>query len=72
MPASGKYWAVWRSEDAHHNTAQLTAVAVESMEHGEEELLSLAKSWMGKIPMDLDILILDEIGKNISWALTVR
>jgi len=26
------------------------------------------KSWMGKIPADLDILILDEIGKNISGA----
>src|SRR5258705_4664191 len=55
-------------EDAHHSTAQLTAVPVESMEQREEELLSLAKSWMGKIPMDLDILILDEIGKNISGA----
>src|SRR5215471_12967025 len=55
-------------EDAHHNTAQLTAVPVESMEQREEELLSLVKSWMGKIPMDLDILILDEIGKNISGA----
>ena len=55
-------------EDAYHNTGQLTAVPVEAMEQREEELLSLAKSWMGKIPMDLDILILDEIGKNISGA----
>lgn len=55
-------------EDAHHNTAQLTAVPVETMEQREEELLVLAKSWMGKIPMDLDILILDEIGKTISGA----
>src|SRR5258705_10782422 len=55
-------------EDAHHNTAQLTAVPVEVMEEREEELLKLVKSWMGKIPMDLDILILDEIGKNISGA----
>jgi len=55
-------------EDAHHNTAQLTAVPVETMEQREEELLTLAKSWMGKIPMDLDILILDEIGKTISGA----
>ena len=55
-------------EDAHHNTAQLTAVPVESMEQREEELLALAKSWMGRIPMDLDILILDEIGKTISGA----
>src|SRR3989454_6790992 len=55
-------------EDAYHNTAQLTAVPVETMEQREEELLSLAKSWMGKIPMNLDILMLDEIGKNISGA----
>jgi hypothetical protein len=46
----------------------LTAVPMENMEQKEEELLALAKSWMGKIPMPLDILILDEIGKNISGA----
>jgi hypothetical protein len=55
-------------EDAHHNTGQLTAVRVEEMERREEELLALVKSWMGRIPMNLDILILDEIGKNISGA----
>jgi len=55
-------------EDANHNTAQLTAVPVERMERMEEELLALVKSWMGRIPCDLDILILDEIGKNISGA----
>jgi hypothetical protein len=55
-------------EDAHHETAQLTAVPVEVMEQREEELLALAKSWMGRIPSDLDILVIDEIGKNISGA----
>jgi hypothetical protein len=56
-------------EDANHNTAQLTAVPVQEMEQKEEELLSLVKSWMGRIPVpELDILILDEIGKNISGA----
>ncbi len=55
-------------EDAYHNTGQLTAVRVEDMEQREEELQALVKSWMGKIPVDLDILILDEIGKNISGA----
>ena len=55
-------------EDAHHNTARLEAVPVENMEKREEELLALVKSWMGRIPADLDILILDEIGKNISGA----
>jgi hypothetical protein len=56
-------------EDAYHNTAQLTAVPVESMEQCEQELLELTKSWMGKIPVpELDILIVDEIGKDISGA----
>jgi len=55
-------------EDAHHNTGQLTAVPVAAMEQREEELLGLVKSWMGRIPVPLDILMLDEIGKNISGA----
>ena len=55
-------------EDAYHNTAQVTAVPVETMEKREEELLVISKDWVGKIPLDLDILILDEIGKNISGA----
>lgn len=55
-------------EDANHNTGKLDAVPVEAMEEREEENLALVKSWMAKIPSDLDILILDEIGKNISGA----
>jgi hypothetical protein len=55
-------------EDANHNTAQLTAVPVDQMEAKEEELLVLTKSWMGRIPFALDILILDEIGKVFSGA----
>jgi len=55
-------------EDPNHNTAQLTAVPVAGMEQKEEELLALVKSWMGRIPCDLDLLILNEIGKNISGA----
>src|SRR5579863_10405615 len=55
-------------EDANHNTAKLDAVPVEIMEQREEENLALVKSWMGRIPTDLDILVLDEIGKNISGA----
>jgi hypothetical protein len=55
-------------EDAYHNTAQLTAVPVDSMEQREEELLVLVKSWMGKVPFDAHILMLDQIGKPISGA----
>ncbi len=56
-------------EDANHHTAQLTAVPVEKMEQQEEQLLALVKSWMGRIPVaEVDLLILDEIGKTISGA----
>jgi hypothetical protein len=55
-------------EDAYHNTGKLDAVPVEAMEQREEENLALVKSWMPRIPLDLDVLVLDEIGKNISGA----
>lgn len=56
-------------EDANHHTAKLDAVPVDVMEQREEENLALVKSWMARIPVpELDVLILDEIGKNISGA----
>jgi hypothetical protein len=56
-------------EDANHHTAGLSAMPVEVMEQKEEELLALVKSWMARVPVRaLDILILDEIGKNFSGA----
>ena len=56
-------------EDANHGTAHLEAVPVENMEDREKELLELAKSWKGNIPVPaVDILIVDEIGKNFSGA----
>ncbi len=53
-------------EDAHHNTARLDAVPAAGMEQRDEELLALAKSWMPRLPCDLDVLIVDEMGKTIS------
>jgi hypothetical protein len=53
-------------EDAHHHTAKLDAVPADCMEQREEENLALAKSWMPRLPCDLDVLIVDEMGKNIS------
>ena len=55
-------------EDAHHNTAMVDAVPAEVMEKREEENLALVKSWMSKIPLDLDILIVDELGKDIAGS----
>jgi hypothetical protein len=53
-------------EDAYHQTAKLDAVPVEAMEEREEANLELVKSWMARLPVDCDVLTVDEIGKNIS------
>jgi hypothetical protein len=56
-------------EDAYHQTALVAAVGAEEMEARERELLALVKSWMGRIPVEaLDVLVVDELGKNISGA----
>jgi hypothetical protein len=53
-------------EDAHHNTAKLDAVPADCMEPRDEENLALVKSWMPGLPCHLEVLIVDEMGKNIS------
>jgi hypothetical protein len=53
-------------EDAHHNTAKLDAVLADCMEQRDEENLALVKSWMPRLPCNVDVLIVDEMGKNIS------
>jgi hypothetical protein len=54
-------------EDASHHTARIVALPAEGLIEGEEKLLETVRSWMGRIPVPaLDILIVDEIGKDIS------
>lgn len=55
-------------EDSNHDTAQVEAVPAEIMERREEELLALAKTWMPRLPADLDVLIVNEMGKNYSGS----
>ena len=56
-------------EDAFHSTAEIHAVGPEDMEHREEELLERVKSWAPRIPVqEVDLLIVDEMGKNLSGA----
>lgn len=55
-------------EDAYHNTAKLAAVPVGKMLAMEEDLLELSKSWAPSLPGNLDVLMIDEIGKQISGA----
>src|SRR5262249_11544171 len=53
-------------EDARHRTATLEAVPADGLEPREEAILAVAKSWMPALPCDVDVLIVDEMGKNIS------
>jgi hypothetical protein len=54
-------------EDAYHDTAKVAALPAKTLIEREEELLKTTKSWMGRIPVAaLDVLIVDQIGKNIA------
>ncbi|MGJ5818199.1 hypothetical protein [Paludibaculum fermentans] len=56
-------------EDGNHETGHIEAVPAATMEQREEELLVQVKSWMPRIPLqDLDLLIVNQLGKNISGA----
>jgi hypothetical protein len=60
-------------EGALHETAGLTVVSAsggaDAMIKQEEQLLAETKTWMAKLPApEIDVLIVDEMGKNISGA----
>jgi hypothetical protein len=56
-------------ESQLHQTARLAAMLPEEMEAGEAELFREAARLMPKLPLDdIDLLIIDRIGKNISGA----
>ena len=56
-------------ENGYDETACIEAVAPRDFESREKELLVLAKKWMPRLPFPAaDILMIDEIGKNISGS----
>jgi Lactate racemase N-terminal domain len=56
-------------ENQFHETARLVAVPRESMASTENQLLDEAKALMPTLPFDeIDLLIIDAIGKNVSGA----
>jgi hypothetical protein len=56
-------------ENGYDETAQITALRPQEFEEREKELLVLAKKWMPKLPFPVaDLLIIDEIGKNVSGS----
>ena len=56
-------------ENGHDQTAKVQAILPKDFAAAEKALLTEAKAWMARLPFDkLDILIVDELGKNISGA----
>ncbi len=54
-------------ENGYDETAKIAAVAPNDFEEREKELLVQAKQWMPRLPFkSADLLLIDEIGKNIS------
>jgi hypothetical protein len=56
-------------ENAYDQTALIAGVAPEDFERRERELLALARQWMPRLPFEqADVLVMDEIGKDVSGA----
>jgi len=56
-------------ENAYDETAVIEGVRPEAFEPREEELLVLAKRWLARLPFrEADLLVVDEIGKDISGS----
>lgn len=56
-------------ENAYDETALIEAVAPDRFFEREKELLKLAQLWMPRLPFpEVDLLVVDEIGKNISGS----
>lgn len=56
-------------EDAWHEVAHVEFLPAAEMETREEELLERVKSWMPRLPVEqVDVLVVDEIGKNWSGS----
>lgn len=56
-------------ENGYDETAMIDAVPSERFEEREKELLQMAIRWMPKLPFaDVDVLLIDQIGKNISGS----
>ena len=56
-------------EDQRHQTAEIEVLRPEEIVSGEERLLEKSRGLMARLPLDeIDLLIVDEIGKEISGA----
>jgi hypothetical protein len=56
-------------ENPLHQTARIVTVPAATMERDEMALLEQARQWMPRLPFDeVDLLIVDEMGKNLSGS----
>jgi hypothetical protein len=56
-------------ENSREETAKIEAAKPVDFEPVEEKLLTVAKDWLGRLPFkEADLLIIDEIGKEISGS----
>src|SRR2546425_13071873 len=56
-------------ENGYDQNARLEAFITATLEEGERRLLKDAREWMARLPFSpMDVLIVEEIGKNISGA----
>ena len=54
-------------ENGYEETALLEAVAPDKIQTREPDLLKMAAEWMARLPFEkIDVLIIEQIGKNIS------
>jgi hypothetical protein len=56
-------------ENGYDETAQVEAFGAPELEAGERRLLKSAREWMARLPFSpIDVLIVEQIGKNISGS----
>ncbi|MCY3832183.1 MAG: lactate racemase domain-containing protein [Chloroflexi bacterium] len=56
-------------EDGYHEVAQLEGFSADTVVEGDQRLLRISRELMPRLPVDdIDVLIIDEMGKNISGA----
>ncbi|MBI4634898.1 MAG: [Fe-S]-binding protein [Candidatus Rokubacteria bacterium] len=56
-------------ENGYDETARIEAFNAARLEEGERRLLKDAREWMARLPLSpIDVLIVEEMGKNISGA----
>jgi hypothetical protein len=69
IPSIPNLYGVALLEDGAHQLARVDLLRGTEFGEREPELLQLARRWMPALPLpEIDVLILDEIGKNISGA----